>query len=246
MSQLNEASETGSVVRPDVATFETADPDLRYGSWHERPGLRAAVLRNKVLSCFACAAGALLVLMLGVALGGTRGPLQRPLSLCSGGHNGTLRRLSREAFEYWASVNEPPTDSLVIMVGDGYGPDYHTMARSMRRAQTGNASAMLPLDPFLLGGSITSASSNIITDSAAGATAYASAVKTFNGALGVAETDGKWSRICGDSFGGSLPAACNASSGEACCPVRRFANTLEGCRARGMATAQILKKYSIW
>jgi len=194
----------------------------------------------------------MIAVTLGLALsrGAARQPLPRPQSLCSGGINGTLRRLSREAFAYWASLHGPPTDSLVIMLGDGYGPEYHTMARSLRRAQTGNASAMLPLDPFLVGGAITSASSNIITDSAAGATAYAAAHKTFNGAVGVAPRPdlvagenfpGKWNRICGDSQGGTSPTpACNASSGEACCPVQRLANTLEGCRARGMATGIVV------
>ena len=38
--------------RPDErAKFDTADDsDLRYRSWHKRDGIRAAILRNKMLS----------------------------------------------------------------------------------------------------------------------------------------------------------------------------------------------------
>jgi len=228
---------------------EDEDAPLRYGTWN-REGVRAAILRNKFVSCMAGSACVMLfATIVSSALGGTNPARAAPARMCSGGEgNGTLRRLSREAFEFWASAAPPPSDNLVIMLGDGYGPHYHTMARSLRRFQSGNASYMLPLDPFLIGGSITSASSNLITDSAAGATALSCARKTFNGAIGVqprptstAEVNGGSTRVCGDSLGGTISGeACGEARGEDCCPVKRLANTLEVCRARGMATGIVV------
>ncbi|CAH7685413.1 alkaline-phosphatase-like protein [Phakopsora pachyrhizi] len=43
----------------------------------------------------------------------------------------------------------------------------------------------LPLDPLLIGSSRTRSSNSLITDSAAGATAFSCALKTYNGAIGV-------------------------------------------------------------
>lgn len=71
------------------------------------------------------------------------------------------------------------------MLGDGYGPEVHTMARSVKRYMKGDMSLKMALDPHMVGQSITSSSSNIITDSAAGATAYSAGHKTYNGAISV-------------------------------------------------------------
>lgn len=236
--------------------FDTdEDGEMRLGTWDKRGGIRAAIVRNKMLSGVVCAAAFMLLVTIGVSLGGpARSVLPYPLRLCSGGQNGTLTRVSREAFEYWASVHAPPTDNIVIMLADGYGPHYHTMARSLRRFSEGNKSEMLPLDAFLVGSAITSSVSNIITDSAAGATAFANGHKTFNGALGVSPRmdlvagenfEGKWARRCGDTSGGtSISGATECQvdqvKGEKCCPVTRLANTLEACRARGMATGIVV------
>jgi alkaline phosphatase len=252
-----ETSAAESERQNEPTNFDAADDsDLRYWSWHKQDGIHAAILRNKLLSGTVFVASLLLIITIGISLQSSAGsdsspkPLPYPYGrMCSGGNNGTLRRLSREAFEYWASVNAKASDNLVIMLADGYGPHYHTMARSVRRAADKNASYQLPLDSFLIGGSITSASSNIITDSAAGATAYSVGHKTFNGALGVApharpgdKSPETLDRVCGDSIGGTstTPACPQAQTGEACCPVRRLANTLEGCRARGMATGIVV------
>ena len=233
----------------DTRLDEDDETDLRYGTWKNRAGLRAAVLRNKCLSGMVCMAFVAVVATIIASAGRRSGMRPAPANMCGGEEgNRTLRRLSREAYEFWASAASEPTDNLVIMLGDGYGPHYHAMARAMRRYQSGNASYMLPLDPFLVGGSITSASSNIITDSAAGATAYSVGRKTFNGALGVVPrpsltegVDEDAARMCGDSFGGSSQTqACGNKQGEDCCPVQRLANTLEGCRARGMATGIVV------
>ncbi|EKX51214.1 hypothetical protein GUITHDRAFT_103131 [Guillardia theta CCMP2712] len=162
--------------------------------------------------------------------------------MCAGG-NGTLRRISREAYDYWSRVNPKAERSLVIMLGDGYGPDVHSMSRSVMRKMLGNESYRLPLDDFLVGTSITSALGNVITDSAAGATAYANGVKTVNGAIGVepADLSEHGVRKCADSLGGTKKTPdCPVADQTSCCPLKRIANAFEGCRAKGMATGLVV------
>lgn len=66
--------------------------------------------------------------------------------------------------------------NLILMIADGMGPASVTMARAVRP---------LALDSLLSGSVETSATDARVTDSAAGATAYACGIKTFNGAIGV-------------------------------------------------------------
>jgi len=68
--------------------------------------------------------------------------------------------------------------NLVLMIADGFGPTSRTMGREMRGER-------LALDDIIIGSIGTSASNSIVTDSAASATAYASGVKTYNGAIGI-------------------------------------------------------------
>ena len=68
--------------------------------------------------------------------------------------------------------------NVVLMIADGFGPASATMAA----AATG---APLALDGILVGSVETSATDSRVTDSAAGATAYACGLKTYNGAIGV-------------------------------------------------------------
>lgn len=70
------------------------------------------------------------------------------------------------------------------MIGDGFGPAAQTFARfMMKNSVTQNKS--LALDPFLVGSSRTFSSDSDVTDSAAGATAFSCALKSYNGAIGV-------------------------------------------------------------
>merc|ERR1712159_400234 len=70
-----------------------------------------------------------------------------------------------------------------MMISDGYGPAALTLARLM----SGNEP--LELDGWSLGHSRTYSSSSDITDSAAGATAFSCAMKSYNGAIAVTDTD---------------------------------------------------------
>lgn len=72
-----------------------------------------------------------------------------------------------------------------MMVSDGFGPASETFARQYHSWKEGSPvnSIVFPLDKILVGQSRTQSSSSLITDSAAGATAFSCGIKTFNGAI---------------------------------------------------------------
>jgi alkaline phosphatase len=94
--------------------------------------------------------------------------------------------------------------NLVLLIADGCGPASVTLARTA-------AGRPLALDSILVGSVRTASTDSRLTDSAAGATAYATGVKTRNRALGV-DSD-----------------------------LRPMITLLEAARARGMATALVVK-----
>lgn len=98
--------------------------------------------------------------------------------------------------------------NVVLMVSDGFGPTSETMARDYIQflhtwhpdseltqrwhfegfqnkggLLKGGGFGSLPLDSLLVGSSRTRSSNSLVTDSAAGATAFSCAKKTFNGVL---------------------------------------------------------------
>jgi alkaline phosphatase len=68
--------------------------------------------------------------------------------------------------------------NVVLMIADGFGPASAALGRAVRGAP-------LALDGILVGSITTHASDSLVTDSAAAATALASGIKTYNGAVGV-------------------------------------------------------------
>ncbi|ORZ11543.1 alkaline-phosphatase-like protein [Absidia repens] len=74
-----------------------------------------------------------------------------------------------------------------MMISDGFGPASETYARQYHQWREGLApkDAMLPLDTIHVGHSRTQSASSLVTDSAAGATAFSCGLKSFNGAIGV-------------------------------------------------------------
>ncbi|KAG0257992.1 hypothetical protein BG011_003611 [Mortierella polycephala] len=80
--------------------------------------------------------------------------------------------------------------NVIMMVTDGFGPASQTYGRSFYQF-THNKSEeyMSPLDEILVGTSRTRSSDSLVTDSAAGATAFSCALKTYNAAVGV-DTNG--------------------------------------------------------
>lgn len=80
--------------------------------------------------------------------------------------------------------------NVIFFVTDGMGPASLSLTRSYKQfIETGNNSVhwddSLPLDKYLIGNSRTRSFDSLVTDSAAGATAFACALKTYNGAIGV-------------------------------------------------------------
>ncbi|KAJ2786006.1 vacuolar alkaline phosphatase [Coemansia javaensis] len=76
--------------------------------------------------------------------------------------------------------------NVIVMISDGFGPASETMARNYVQQTRGlPVGYQSPLDEILVGSSRTRSSSSLITDSAAGATAFSCALKTYNGAIGV-------------------------------------------------------------
>lgn len=106
-----------------------------------------------------------------------------------------------------ARAQSPRPKNLILMIADGCGPASITMARDYARAVLGREE--LTLDAIQTGAVRTASASSRVTDSAAGATAYACGVKTYNGAIAV------------DTAG------------------RPLATLLEAAKARGMATGLV-------
>ncbi|KAF2032855.1 alkaline phosphatase-like protein [Setomelanomma holmii] len=87
-------------------------------------------------------------------------------------------------------ANTKPNSSgkrnLIFMVSDGMGPTSLSLTRSFMQFQNGAPfSEQLVIDQHLIGQSRTRSSSSLITDSAAGATAFSCAQKSYNGAISV-------------------------------------------------------------
>lgn len=89
----------------------------------------------------------------------------------------------------WASlanVETLPKRNVILMISDGFGPTSQTFARTYNQhVNKLKYNYVSPLDEILVGSSRTRSSSSLVTDSAAGATAFACALKSYNGAIGV-------------------------------------------------------------
>jgi alkaline phosphatase len=76
--------------------------------------------------------------------------------------------------------------NLIFMVSDGMGPTSLSMTRSFRQFESGlPIEDVLVLDKHIIGSSRTRSSNSLVTDSAAGATAFSCGFKTYNGAISV-------------------------------------------------------------
>lgn len=76
--------------------------------------------------------------------------------------------------------------NVIFFVTDGMGPASLSLSRSFRQyTQDLPMDDVLNLDKYLIGSSRTRSSSSLITDSAAGATAFSCGLKSYNGAIGV-------------------------------------------------------------
>lgn len=73
-----------------------------------------------------------------------------------------------------------------MMVSDGFGPASQTYGRSywQYKHNDTNGVDLTSLDQILVGASRTRSSNSLVTDSAAGATAFSCAKKSYNAAIG--------------------------------------------------------------
>jgi alkaline phosphatase len=77
-----------------------------------------------------------------------------------------------------ATGEQDRPQNVILLIADGFGPASATLAREF-------SGEPLALDEILRGAIRTASTSSRVTDSAAGATAYASGIRTYNGAIGV-------------------------------------------------------------
>jgi alkaline phosphatase len=76
--------------------------------------------------------------------------------------------------------------NFILMVSDGMGPTSLSLTRSFRQFEDGlPINDILVLDRHHIGTSRTRSTSSLVTDSAAGATAFSCGLKTYNGAISV-------------------------------------------------------------
>ena len=76
--------------------------------------------------------------------------------------------------------------NLIFMVSDGMGPTSLSLTRSFEQYRSGlPIDDVLVMDQYLIGSSRTRSTSSLITDSAAGATAFSCGLKSYNGAISV-------------------------------------------------------------
>ncbi|KAG0286835.1 hypothetical protein BGZ97_007298 [Linnemannia gamsii] len=76
--------------------------------------------------------------------------------------------------------------NVIMMVSDGFGPASQTYGRSYWQYLNNHTEGVkTSLDEILIGASRTRSSNSLVTDSAAGATAFSCAMKSYNAAIGV-------------------------------------------------------------
>ncbi|KAF8926792.1 hypothetical protein BGZ47_002527 [Haplosporangium gracile] len=76
--------------------------------------------------------------------------------------------------------------NVIMMVSDGFGPASQTYGRSYWQYINNHTEGVkTSLDDILIGASRTRSSDSLVTDSAAGATAFSCAMKSYNAAIGV-------------------------------------------------------------
>jgi alkaline phosphatase len=86
----------------------------------------------------------------------------------------------------WVDGKPKGKRNLIFMVSDGMGPTSLSLTRSYRQFVTGlPVDDVLVLDKHLIGSSRTRSTNSLVTDSAAGATAFSCGLKSYNGAISV-------------------------------------------------------------
>lgn len=86
-----------------------------------------------------------------------------------------------DATAFGKSEEHSKANNVIVFVGDGMGASHREAIRLASVGLTGE----LAMDDMPVAGKVHTSSTSVVTDSAAAATAMASGVKTYNGAIGV-------------------------------------------------------------
>ncbi|CAM0139378.1 unnamed protein product [Umbelopsis sp. WA50703] len=133
-------------------------------------------LLSKRFATIAAAACFLVLSAAGVATALTRSTFGKQVSL-------QADKLNLEAMN---DAIDGPRKNVILMISDGFGPASETYSRTYyQHINNLTYDHMLPLDTIHVGQSRTRSASSLVTDSAAGATAFSCAMKTYNGAIAV-------------------------------------------------------------
>ncbi|ORE08006.1 alkaline phosphatase-like protein [Rhizopus microsporus var. microsporus] len=99
----------------------------------------------------------------------------------------TLSPFKLTLHNYTRSVDDNvKPKNIIMMISDGLGPASVSFARTYYQYTNNKPyDYQMPLDTIHIGQSRTRSSSTLVTDSAAGATAFSCNIKTYNGAVGV-------------------------------------------------------------
>ena len=120
---------------------------------------------------------------------------------------------------------------LIFFLSDGMGPAHLTLARD-----SGACGDTLVLDDHLVGASRTRSTDSLVTDSAAGATAYATGHRTYNHVVGeVPEGADRDVDFTGEGAAGVQ----NATSTSSRRPIRPAGTVVEGAQLAGMRTGVV-------
>lgn len=101
----------------------------------------------------------------------------------------TFLILTHAGLSYYSTsqgASKPKKQNVIFMVTDGMGPASLSLARSFKQHRDKlSIDDILVLDKHIIGNSRTRSSNSLVTDSAAGATAFSCGLKSYNGAIGV-------------------------------------------------------------
>lgn len=102
-------------------------------------------------------------------------------------HEQSVTPSKRERSGGWGEDGKPTGKrNMIFMVSDGMGPASLGLTRSFRQFESGLPyNDTLVLDKHLIGSGRTRSTSSLVTDSAAGATAFGCGKKSYNGAIAV-------------------------------------------------------------
>ncbi|CAO3644150.1 unnamed protein product [Mucor fragilis] len=93
---------------------------------------------------------------------------------------------NQQPTRFLSSSSSQKPKNVIMMISDGLGPASVSFARTYYQyTQNQPYDYEMPLDKIHVGQSRTRSSSTLVTDSAAGATAFSCNMKTYNGAVGV-------------------------------------------------------------